>query len=63
MAEVYEKKRFSGVGIWDFLNEIPAGTMFVPLVISSILVTLTVHSGLEMSLWDYLGDPMKSLFG
>lgn len=37
--------------------------MFVPLVISSIIVTITVHSGLGMSLWDYLGEPMKSMFG
>ncbi|MBD8875797.1 acetolactate decarboxylase [Roseibium polysiphoniae] len=63
MVKTDETKGHSEIRIWSFLNEIPAGTMFVPLVISSILVTLTVHSGLEMSLWDYLGEPMKSLFG
>jgi acetolactate decarboxylase len=63
MSEAIEKKKFSGIEIWKFLNEIPAGTMFIPLVISAIIVTISIHSGLGMSLWDYLGDPMKSLFG
>jgi alpha-acetolactate decarboxylase len=63
MIEAREKKTLPGVQIWKFLNEIPAGTMFIPLIISAIVVTLSVHSGLGMSLWDYLGDPMKSLFG
>lgn len=63
MIDEKEKKKFSGIGIWKFLNEIPAGTMFIPLVLSAIIVTITVHSSLGMSLWDYLGEPMKSLFG
>lgn len=63
MIDAKEKKQFSGIGIWKFLNEIPAGTMFIPLVLSAIIVTITAHSSLGMSLWDYLGDPMKSLFG
>lgn len=63
MTKVKEKKQFEGIGIWKFLNEIPAGTMFILLVISAIITTISVHSGIGMSLWDYLGEPMKSLFG
>ena len=58
-----EKKPFKGVKIWDFLNKIPAGTMFVPLVISAIITTICIHCGLGVSLWEYLGNPMKDLFG
>lgn len=64
-----EKKPFN-VGIWAFLNKIPAGTMFVPLVISAIICTITVECGLGTgvvgegeTLWEYLGNPMKDLFG
>ncbi len=61
--KIKEKKSFKGIGIWNFLNKIPAGTMFVPLVISAIITTICIHCGLGMSLWDYLGNPMKDLFG
>ena len=61
--EKKEKKPFKGVKIWDFLNKIPAGTMFVPLVISAIITTICIHCGLGVSLWQYLGNPMKDLFG
>ena len=61
--EKKEKKPFKGVKIWDFLNKIPAGTMFVPLVISAIITTICIHCGLGVSLWEYLGNPMKDLFG
>lgn len=64
------KKPFAGIGIWKFLNKIPAGTMFVPLVISAIICTITVACGLGtgkpgegLTLWEYLGNPMKDLFG
>ena len=64
-----EKKPFN-VGIWAFLNKIPAGTMFVPLVISAIICTITVEAGLGtgitgqgQTLWEFLGNPMKDLFG
>lgn len=64
-----EKKPFN-VGIWAFLNKIPAGTMFVPLVISAIICTITVQCGLGtgvagqgQTLWEFLGNPMKDLFG
>lgn len=40
------EKKPRNVGIWAFLNKIPAGTMFVPLVISAIICTITVECGL-----------------
>ena len=65
-----ENKGFSGVKIWDFLNKIPAGTMFIPLIISAIVTTISIQSGLGtgkvgegISLWDFFGSPIKDLFG
>lgn len=70
MEEIKEKKKFNGIGIWKFLNKIPAGTMFVPLVISAIICSICIACGLGtgklgagMTLWEYLGNPMKDLFG
>ena len=64
------KKPFKGIGIWNFINKIPAGTMFVPLLISAVICTITVACGLGtgkagegMTLWQYLGNPVKDLFG
>lgn len=57
------KKEFKGFGIWKWLNKVPAGTMFVPLVISAVISTICIHCGLGKSLWEFLGDPVKSLFG
>ncbi len=73
MEEVKQKK-FKGIGIWKFLNKIPAGTMFVPLLISAIICTLTIEFNLGapegttelghgVTLWQYLGNPMQDLFG
>ena len=68
--EIKEKKGFKGIGIWKFLNKIPAGTMFVPLVISAIICSICIACGLGTgvanegeTLWQYLGNPMKDLFG
>ena len=68
--EIEEKKKFNGIGIWKFLNKIPAGTMFVPLVISAIICSICIACGLGtgkpgegLTLWNYLGNPMKDLFG
>lgn len=66
-----QRKPFKGVHIWDFLNKIPAGTMFVPLIIGSIITTLCAHvggglhneAGQAVTLWQYLGNPMQDLFG
>ncbi len=72
MEEIQKKKReFKGLKIWDFMLKIPAGTMFVPLIISSLITTICIHAGLGatkegelgISLWDYLGQPMDLLFG
>ena len=57
------KKTFQGIGIWRFLNKIPAGTMFVPLIISAVISTISINCGLGETLWDFLGNPMKDLFG
>ena len=46
MESATKEKKFKGVGIWKFLNKIPAGTMFVPLVISAIICTLTIEFNL-----------------
>ena len=43
------KNKPLNVGIWAFLNKIPAGTMFVPLVISAIICTITVECGLGIN--------------
>lgn len=74
MENEVKKKKFNGIGIWKFLNKIPAGTMFVPLVISAIISTLTIEFNLGapsgstgfgngVTLWQYLGNPMQDLFG
>ena len=74
MESATKEKKFKGVGIWKFLNKIPAGTMFVPLVISAIICTLTIEFNLGapegttelghgLTLWQYLGNPMQDLFG
>lgn len=59
-----KKKAFKGVPIWNFLSKkIPAGTMFIPLILSAIITTISIHCGLGESLWDFMGNPMKDLFG
>ena len=65
-----EKKKFHSIGIWKFLNKIPAGTRFVPLVISAIISSICIACGLGTgnagegeTLWEYLGNPRKDLFG
>lgn len=65
-----EKKEFKGIGILKFVNKIPAGTMFVPLIISAVICSITIACGLGtgtpgegLTLWEYLGNPMKDLFG
>ncbi len=65
-----EKKPFQGIGIWKFLNRIPAGTMFVPLVLNAIICSICIACGLGtgkpgegLTLYEFLGNPMKDLFG
>ena len=49
------------INIWKTLGKVPAGTMFVPLIIGAIITT--VCQGLfKFNLWDTLGNPMKDMF-
>ena len=53
-----EKKN---VNIWKALQKVPAGTMFVPLIIGAIITT--IGQGLfNVDIWAVLGNPMKDMF-
>lgn len=54
-----ETKR--NVNIWKTLQKVPAGTMFVPLIIGAIITTIC-EGFLDLNLWDTLGNPMKDMF-
>lgn len=47
--------------IWRTLQRIPAGTMFVPLLLGALIATLC-RGLLGVDLWEILGSPMKDLF-
>ena len=49
------------VNIWKSLQKVPAGTMFVPLIIGAIITTIC-KGMLGFDLWAYLGNPMKDMF-
>ena len=53
-----EKKN---VNIWKALQKVPAGTMFVPLIIGA-LITTVAQGIFQFDLWNYLGNPMKDMF-
>ncbi len=54
-----DKKK--NINIWKTLQKVPAGTMFVPLIIGAIITT--VCEGIfKFNLWDTLGNPMKDMF-
>lgn len=53
-----EKKN---VNIWKSLQKVPAGTMFVPLIIGALITTVTVGI-FHFNLWETLGNPMKDMF-
>ena len=53
-----EKKN---VNIWKTLQKVPAGTMFVPLIIGA-LITTVAQGIFQFDLWNYLGNPMKDMF-
>lgn len=56
-----EENNHRNVNIWKFLQKLPAGTMFVPLIIGAIITTIS--KGLcNFDLWGTLGDPMKAMF-
>lgn len=49
------------VNIWKALQRIPAGTMFVPLIIGAVITTIT-QGFFHYNLWAVLGSPMEDLF-
>ena len=49
------------VNIWKTLQKVPAGTMFVPLIIGAIITTIT-QGFFGFNLWDTLGNPAKDMF-
>ena len=53
-----EKKN---INIWKTLQKVPAGTMFVPLIIGALITTLT-EGVFHFDLWATLGNPMKDMF-
>lgn len=53
-----EKKN---INIWKSLQKVPAGTMFVPLIIGATITTICVGI-FDFNLWDALGNPMKDMF-
>lgn len=49
------------VNIWKSLQKVPAGTMFVPLIIGAIITTVC-QGFFQLDLWGTLGNPMKDMF-
>ena len=49
------------VNIWKTLQKVPAGTMFVPLIIGA-LITTVCQGMLHFDLWATLGNPMQDMF-
>lgn len=49
------------VNIWKSLQKVPAGTMFVPLIIGAIITTVC-QGFFQFDLWCTLGNPMKDMF-
>lgn len=55
-----ERQR-KNVNIWKTLQKVPAGTMFVPLIIGALITTIC-NGLLQFDLWTYLGNPMQDMF-
>ena len=49
------------VNIWKTMQKVPAGTMFVPLIIGAIITTIC-QGIFSFDLWGTLGNPMKDMF-
>ena len=49
------------VNIWKSMQKVPAGTMFVPLIIGAIITTVC-QGFFGFDLWGTLGNPMKDMF-
>lgn len=55
------KNATTRIPIWSSLQKVPAGTMFVPLIIGA-LITTVCQGAFHFDLWTSLGNPMKDLF-
>ena len=49
------------INIWKSLQKVPAGTMFVPLIIGAVITTIC-QGIFDFDLWGTLGNPMKDMF-
>ncbi len=49
------------INLWKALQKVPAGTMFVPLIIGAIITTVC-QGFFRFDLWGTLGNPMKDMF-
>ncbi len=54
-------KSKKNVNIWKTLQRVPAGTMFVPLIIGAVITTVC-KGFFQFDLWSTLGNPMKDMF-
>ncbi len=54
-------KTKKSINIWKSLQKVPAGTMFVPLIIGAVITTIC-QGLLNFDLWETLGNPMKDMF-
>ena len=59
--EAYDFMENKNVNIWKSLQKVPAGTMFVPLIIGAIITTVT-QGFFGFNLWETLGNPAKDMF-
>lgn len=55
------ESHYKNIKIWQTLTKIPGGTMFIPLVIGSLITTIC-QGIFHFNLWNKLGNPMKDMF-
>lgn len=51
----------ANLNIWSSLQKVPAGTMFVPLIIGA-LITTVCEGFFGLNIWETLGSPMEDMF-
>lgn len=49
------------IAIWKTIQKVPAGSMFVPLIIGAVITTIC-QGFFQFDLWSTLGNPMKDMF-